>query len=85
MTRPALSPELRRHLPAPDYERPLLQIGPSQRARLLDILSLLYGREVAEGLLPELQRLMRVYYATKTPEMIDADRAFDPATRFDER
>jgi sucrose phosphorylase len=78
-------PELRRHLPAPDYERPLLELDARQRERLLGILALLYGREGAEGCYPEILRQLRVYYAHPTPAMIEADRRFDPTTRFDER
>ncbi len=79
------SPEHRRHLPAPDYTRTLLEPSPEQRDRLLDILSLLYGRERAEGCYPELLRLMRSYYAHKPPELVEADRGFDATQRFDER
>jgi sucrose phosphorylase len=77
--------DLRRHLPAPDYERPLLELRPEQRQRLRDILVLLYGEELTERSLPELERLMRVYHAHKTPAMLAADAAFDPTRRFDER
>jgi sucrose phosphorylase len=73
-----------RYLPAPDYSRPLLELSPGQRERLLALLSLLYGREGAEACFPELERLMRSFHAHKTPEMIASERAFDPITRFDE-
>jgi len=77
--------EARRHLPAPDYTRPLLDPSPAQRGRVKSILALLYGEEGAEAHFPELLRLMRSYYAHKPPEMVEAERAFDPAARFDER
>lgn len=85
MKRAPLAAELRRHLPAPDYEQPRFELQPAQRARLLAILAELYGPEGAAACFPELERLMRVYHATKTPAMLAADRAFDPARRFDER
>ena len=81
----AASFETRRHLPAPDYTRPLLAPTAEQRERLLAILARLYGRETAEAVYPELERMMQVYCAHKTPEMVAAERGFDPATRFDER
>ncbi|MBZ0090012.1 MAG: sugar phosphorylase, partial [Thermoanaerobaculia bacterium] len=77
--------EARRHLPAPDYTRPLLDPSPAQRRRVEAILALLYGEEGAQTHFPELLRLMRSYYAHKPPEMVEAERAFDPAARFDER
>lgn len=79
------NPGKERHLPAPDYTRPLLDPTPEQTERLLAILTLLYGQEGARTCLPELVRLMRSYYAHKTPEMIAGERGFDPASRFDER
>lgn len=79
------APELRRHLPAPDYTRPLLGLTPAQRDRLLGGLSRLYGPEGAAACFPELERLMRVHFAHKTPAMLAANRDFDPRTRFNER
>src|SRR5262245_42687574 len=76
---------LRAHLPEPDYTRPLLAVAPSHRENILGKLSVLYGRPRAEAFYPELERVLRVYYAHKTPEMIAADAAFDPAERFSER
>jgi len=80
-----VAPALRSHLPEPDYGRPLLAVAPSQRARILDQLSVLYGPKRAAAFYPELERVMRVYYAHKTPEMVAADDAFVPAERFNER
>lgn len=73
------------YLSGPDYTRPLLQLTVEQRARILDILTFLYGRQRAEDCFVELDRLMKVHYAHKTPEMIEAEREFDPRERFSER
>lgn len=51
----------------------------------MGLLSFLYGEETAAEHYPELERLMRVYNAHKTPEMIADDAHFDPARRFTER
>jgi glycosidase len=76
---------LRIHLPEPDYARPLLEVPPEHRERILDKLTVLYGREVAEEWWPEFERMMRIYHAHKTPEMLADDEPFDPAERFSEQ
>jgi sucrose phosphorylase len=76
---------LRRHLLEPDYTRPLLELSAEQRESILHKLSVLYGKQRASACFVELERLMKVYYAHKTPEMIADDRTFDPAERFTER
>ncbi|MCG6923709.1 MAG: sugar phosphorylase [Acidobacteria bacterium] len=76
---------LRAHLPEPDYTRPLLQVAPEQRERIIGKLAVLYGRERAEVWWPDFERLMRVYHAHKTPEMLEDDAPFDPAERFSEQ
>lgn len=73
------------HLPEPDYAQPLLQLDGAQRSRLLTILGVMYGPELAASTYPELERLMRVYHAHKPPALRDADAAFVPAERFSER
>lgn len=73
------------HLPSPDYDRPLLQVTDAERQRLLDILTVIYGAERAEGCYPELERIMRVYDAHCTDELRAARATFDPRERFSER
>jgi sucrose phosphorylase len=74
-----------RHLPAPDYELPPLEVSPAQRDRLLVLLTRIYGRQTAEACYPEVWRMMRVYWAHKTPEMRAAEGRFEASARFDER
>ena len=78
-------PELRLHLKEPDYQRPLLQLTGEQKHAILEQLTILYGKERAEACFPEVERLMRVHYAHRTPQMIEGDRQFDPTDRFTER
>ena len=73
------------HLPEHDYSRPLLTLTDAQRQRMADLLTLLYGSGAAEQHLPELERLMRVYYAHRPQALIDADARFVAADRFSER
>ncbi|MCC6165062.1 MAG: sugar phosphorylase [Acidobacteria bacterium] len=73
------------HLSEPDYSQPLLAITDAQRQRMLELLVLMYGQEVAEETMPDLERLMRVYYAHKPPALLAADASFHAAERFSER
>ena len=77
--------ELLAHLPEPDYTRPLLTVSAEHRQRIVDLLGLMYGPPEAERIFPELERLMRVYYAHKPRTLVDADARFRPAERFSER
>jgi glucosylglycerate phosphorylase len=77
--------EVRRHRPEPDFSRPPFQMAPAHRARILGELAVLYGAARAAGCYGEVERLMRVYHAHQTPELIAAERGFDPAQRFTER
>jgi len=73
------------HEPKPNYDQPLLQIAPAKSKRLYARLRLLYGEESANQYLPELERILRVYYAHKTPEARANEKSFDPAERFTEK
>ncbi len=75
----------RLHRKEPDYSRPLLQVPPERKRAILEKLSFLYGPERAEGCYRELERIMRVYVAHKTPEMIREHADTDAAERFTEK
>ncbi|MEO0534598.1 MAG: alpha-amylase family glycosyl hydrolase [Cyanobacteria bacterium P01_A01_bin.123] len=74
-----------RYLAAPDYTQPLLQISAGQRQRLLQRLSFLYGEAVAQQHISELERLMKVHCAHKTPEMRLQNGQANPSQRFTEQ
>jgi sucrose phosphorylase len=76
---------LRAHRPEPDYTQPLLEITGAQRRSILSKLTILYGRDRAKAVYPEIARLMKVYHAHKTPEMIAEAARFDPRERFTEQ
>jgi sucrose phosphorylase len=76
---------LRAHLPEPDFTRPLLEVRPEHRERILFLLAVLYGRETAERWWPEFERVMRVYWAHKTDAMMAEGARFEPAERFSEK
>lgn len=69
----------------PDYSQPALAIEPSMREALHKTLGFLYGVAEAERLLPEVERLLRVHHAHKTPEILEAERMLAPEDRFTER
>jgi glucosylglycerate phosphorylase len=77
--------QVRLHLIEPDFNRPLLRMTEEQKGNIAEKLSTLYGREKAERWFPEIERVMQVYYAHKTPEMIEEDAQFNAYDRFTER
>jgi hypothetical protein len=68
-----------------DYTRPLLEIPDEARKRMFDRLRFFYGDEKARQAMPELERIVKVHYARKPDEMIEAEKHIDPANRFTER
>jgi glycosidase len=75
----------RRHRTSPDYARPLLEIPDAAAGIIRKHLGDLYGEERLDEIYSEIVRVMRVYYAHKTPTMIRDDREFVPADRFTQR
>jgi sucrose phosphorylase len=73
------------HNSRPDYTRPLLKIPAKARKRMLGRLRFLYGDAEAERWMPELERIMRVYFAHKPARMIELEKDFDPQERFTEK
>ena len=84
-TRASDSHRIRFHNNEPDYSRPLLQIPEKAKQRMFRRLQFLYGEQTAMEYMPELERIMQVYYAHKTPEMIAEEARFDPKERFSEK
>lgn len=70
------------HYLEPDYSRPVYEPPTAVTEKILAKLNFLYGEEKAAACLPELIRVMKVYYAYKTPEMIAWEKEFDPFHRF---
>ncbi len=69
----------------PDYSLPMLEIDANLSERIRSKLEFLYGKESVDEVNEELLRIMRVYYAHKTPEMIRWERDFDKVERFTEK
>ena len=68
-----------------DYTLPLLSIPEVSKKRIFNRLSLLYGEGEARKIMPELERILKVYYAFKPPEMIENEKVFNPGERFTEK
>jgi len=69
----------------PDYTKSLLEIPVETGKRMFDRLRFLYGEEKARKTMPELERIVRVHYAYKPDDLIEAEREIDPDERFTER
>ncbi|MFQ5708192.1 MAG: sugar phosphorylase [bacterium] len=69
----------------PDYDRPLYRLPAEFKRRITNRLSSLYNQACPEICVTELERLLKVHYAYKTPKMIRWEQNFDPAERFTEK
>ena len=74
-----------RYKDEPDYTQPLLEVPSKMRQRMFARLCFLYGETAAEIYMPELERILRVHYAHKTPKMLKAEKGFEAANRFTEK
>jgi len=74
-----------RYNPEPDFTKPLLEVPPEARKRMFARLSFLYGDAEAEKWMPELERILKVHYAHKPPELVEAEKDFNPKERFAEK
>ena len=72
------------HDQEPDYERPLFNLPSDARDRISARLRFLYGEAQSTAYMPELERILKVYYAHKRQETIDNEKDFDLAERFTE-
>ncbi len=73
------------HEPEPDYYRPVLEIPPAAHERMFQRMRTLYGKARAEAWMPELERVLKVYYAHKPPALIEKEKRFVPGDRFTEK
>ena len=65
------------HLLEPDYTKPLLVIDDSLQESIKEKLRFLYGEKKVSGLFEELYRLLKVYYAHKSPAMHHWEKTFE--------
>ena len=74
-----------RHDEYPDYHRPLLAIPETAKATIYQRLCFLYDEATAQQYLPELERVLQVYYAHKPPARIAAEAKITDCDRFTEQ
>ena len=73
------------HNEEPDYSRPLFKIPSEARKRIFARLAFIYGETVAKAYMPELERIIEVYYAYKPQDMIEKESGLNPEERFTEK
>ena len=73
------------HLLEPDYDREIFQIPTQFKKKILNKLAFLYGEQATGVCYAELERIMKVYYAYKTPHMIHMEKTFNANERFTEK
>ena len=73
------------HLLEPDYSKTRLKISNSDSNKIKEKLIILYGEKQAKSSYKEIVRLLKVYYAHKTPEMIEWEKGFNKEDRFTEK
>jgi sucrose phosphorylase len=72
------------HFNEPHFRRENFEIPKDVKLGLFEKLKRLYGKTLAEKYYSELERIIKVYYAYKSPEMIQWEKSFRPENRFSE-
>ncbi|BAI79590.1 sucrose phosphorylase [Deferribacter desulfuricans SSM1] len=73
------------HLLEADYSKPLLEIPIELKKKIINRLTILYDSFKAKKWYPEVERIMKVYYAHKTDTMKEWEKRFNPKDRFTEK
>lgn len=70
------------HSLEPDFRRPLYRLREDIRSRMFSMLVQLYGETKSRRYIKELERVISVYHAHKTDEMMEWESHFKPEDRF---
>lgn len=73
------------HFLQPDYVRERLSLPTSFKDRILTKLTFLYGETFGETCYQELERILQVYFAHKSDQMLVDQKNFNPRQRFTEK
>jgi len=72
------------HFLQPDYTRPKFNLPGSLKKEIKSQLQYLYEKKCSEFCFTELERILKVYFAHKTPQMLEQEKKFIPQNRFTE-
>jgi len=73
------------HNQKPDYSKPLNEISVEKKAQIQQRLAAIYGNKVASVYMPELERILKVYYAHKPSALVELEKEIVPEERFTEK
>ena len=75
------------HYLQPDYDRPVFKLSEKNKNKIKKRLFFLYGQgcEEVNFCFNEIERIIKVYYAHKTPIMLNMEKIFIPEDRFTEK
>ena len=73
------------YAPKPDYSRKAYHCPAATREKFRRRLASIYSEETAGAYLPELERILQVFYAYKPLDMIEKEANYNPENRFTEK
>jgi sucrose phosphorylase len=73
------------HLLEPDYTKPVFKISKSYSVKIKKKLRILYGEKKSKKSYKEIRRLLKVYHAHKTQEMIEWEKGIKKENRISEK
>jgi len=73
------------HFLEPDFERPIFKLPKGFAEKIKTNLIDLYGQKKGKACFNEIYRILKVYYAHKTSEMIEWEKSFNAKDRFTEK
>ncbi len=73
------------HNHEPDYTNPSVKIPSEAYERMYKRLRILYGEDIAKSYMPEMERIIKVFFAHKPPALIEMEKKFDTTERFTEK
>ena len=73
------------HRHEPDYSRGIYDLPGDHMEKIFKRMCSIYGEDIAEFYMPELERVLKVFFAYKPEEMIAGDAGIDLENRFSEK
>jgi len=73
------------HFLEPDYNQSIFNLSADTIKKVKNKLKILYGEEKSSHCFKEIERIIKVYYAHKSNEMIESEKNFKSVNRFSEK